>query len=67
MRSIVLILLVSSTACTPVRPYQRGALQSRLMSTNLGSAEAQVEAHVKAAREHSVGASNQESSSCGCN
>jgi len=67
MRTILVLLALSCTACTTLRPYERGVLQSTLMAYPADPLQAANDAHILTTRESMTGATGAGGSSCGCN
>lgn len=62
---ILLALALSTAACAPVMPYERGRLVQRTM-LDKPPLDSAFDAHVSDLRESAIGASSGESASCGC-
>lgn len=65
LRALLLSLLVLTSACTHVRPWERGKLAHPTM-TNMGEASPALE-HVYSVQEGAVGGSAEAGGGCGCN
>ena len=64
-RFALLVLALSLTACTDVRPWERGKLAHPTM--NGGSMPGPAEAHVYSVQEGATGGGASAESGCGCN
>lgn len=64
-RFLLLLSLVSSTACAHVAPYERGKLAHPTMTT--GDIAPASEAHVREVQEGAVGGNGSAGGGCGCN
>lgn len=61
------LALLLGSGCTPLRPYERAALLTRVMEEATGPAEDGFEVHVHRTREGLAGAEIGAGASCGCN
>jgi hypothetical protein len=61
----IVIAMVSSAACTPVRPWERAKLAHPTMKAD--GLEGPAEAHVRAVHEGAAGGGSVAESGCGCN
>jgi len=66
MTRLCLALLLLLPACATVHPYERAALQTRMMVGD-SVLQATMDAHVDGTREAMRGAIGAGSTSCGCN
>ena len=67
MRLILfLVAVVSTAACTTVRPYERGLLQSPLMTFPSDPTQSANDGHILGTRESMTGGTGAGGSSCGC-
>jgi Domain of unknown function (DUF4266) len=62
-----LALLILLSACTPVRPWQRGTLAHRCMGNGENRENLRARQHLLGARESSQGATGETGGGCGCN
>ena len=67
LRRVWLAGLVLASACTPLSPWQRATLQTRVMADPFDPGVASFEAHVWETREALTGASGAGGAPCGCN
>lgn len=67
MRTIALCAALLTSACAPVRPWERSALTERCMSAAPDPLEASFAAHLHATRESAQGATGVGAAACGCN
>ena len=64
---LVLILVVVSTACAPVKPWQKGNLAKRHMAFEPQPLDSKLERHIEASKEGSFGGYGVGAGGCGCN
>ena len=62
----LLWLLLTLSACAPVRPWQRGRLAHPCMRADARPEEDAARAHLLGARESTQGASGDRGGGCGC-
>ena len=66
-RVVVVIFSVSLTACTVVKPWQKGTLAKPEMAWAKDSLEAEFEQHIFSSKEASHGGNGAAGGGCGCN
>ena len=62
-----ILLLFTMVGCSPVKPWEREQLASRIMSFNPDPSQAQFRNHTYASKEGSFGGYGAAIGSCGCN
>jgi len=63
----ILILLVLATACTPVKPWQKGNLARRDMAITTDPFESNLRDHIFDSKEAARGGRSVGGGGCGCN
>lgn len=63
---IFIFLLLGSTGCTPVKPWQKGNFAKRHMKIDPNPAETKFRRHVESSREGSSGGYGVGGGGCGC-
>ena len=67
IRVFALFTTVSLSACTTVKPWQKGTLSKPEMSWNNDALEASIEQHIFSSKEASHGGDGAAGGGCGCN
>jgi Domain of unknown function (DUF4266) len=66
-RFLLLVLLLLASACTPVKPWERGTLAKDIMAFDPDPLESRFRRHVYQSRELSGGGYGVNIGGCGCN
>lgn len=64
---LALVVMLGSTGCVAVKPWERGKLSTRVMATNPDPGELKTDGHVQEYREGSIGGAGVSGGGCGCN
>ncbi len=64
--ALLLAALALTSACAPVRPWERGTLSHPCMAPDSRPEEARARVHMLGARESAAGASGEAGGGCGC-
>lgn len=64
---MIAVVALGASACSPVKPWQRGTLAHRCMSRDSRPEETRAQQHMLGARESARGASGDTGGGCGCN
>ena len=64
---ILLLLLLTLSACARVKPWQREDLARRSMISDQSAGESRFQQHARGAREGAEGGTGEPGGGCGCN
>lgn len=67
VRRLAIAVLLTLSACAPIKPWERGVLAHRCMKPDVRAEEQRARQHFFGARESSQGASGEVGGGCGCN
>lgn len=66
MKRLVIVVVLATLSCAPVRPWQRGLLAHPCMQADGRPEEDAARAHMIGARESAQGATGDRGGGCGC-